>query len=105
MRRDFADATNRAWNRGGWFKVLALSLWFSADLVRNLIVQWLRTGVPTLIGISATSSILLVALLMLQGMPQNNPLFMQLHLAWLVLAILLVLLSILSARYHGGRSA
>jgi hypothetical protein len=105
MKCDFADATNRAWNRSGRFKVLALWVWFAGDLALNLIIQWFQTGVPTLIGISATSTILLFALLALQGIPQNNALFIELHLAWLVLAVVLVLLSILSARYHAGRAA
>jgi hypothetical protein len=77
---------------------------YAEDFAWNLVIQWFRTGVPTLIGISVTSTILLVVLLALQGIPQTNPLFAPLHLVWLASALALVLLSILIARYHGGRS-
>lgn len=95
----FLEGTQRAKDRGGALDVARLWAGYADDFFWNLIIQWFRTGLPGLIGISASSTCLLVALLALQGIPQAHPLFRWLHLLWLGAAAAVVSLSILLARY------
>lgn len=101
MTCDFEDATHSAWHSGGALEVLSTCARYGWDLGRNMITQWIRTGWPTLIAISASWSALLVALLALQSIPQANPLAFRLHAVWLVIAGVMALLSVALGRYHG----
>jgi hypothetical protein len=100
----FLEGTQRAKDRGGAFDVARLWADYAVDFFWNLIIQWFRTGLPALIGISGCSTCLLVALLALQGIPQAHPLFRALHLLWLGAVVAVMSLSILLARYFSRRS-
>jgi hypothetical protein len=102
---DFADATNRAWNQNGSQGVLLLVARDVFDYARNLLVVRFRTGIPTLIGVSAACSALLFGLVMLQGVAPTNPAFVPLHLAWLIGGGVVVLFSIAAGKYHGRHAA
>ena len=103
MMCDFVDATRRA-RQGG--RLGLVSLWASctADIALNLITHWVRTGVPTLIAISASWSILLFSLLLLQTVPQTNALFTPLHVVWLVIVCAMTLLCVAVGHYHARHS-
>jgi hypothetical protein len=100
----FVEGTQLAKDRGGALDVARLWGDYAVDFFWNLIIQWFRTGIPALIGISASSTCLLVALLALQGIPQAHPLFRWLHVLWLGSAVAIVSLSILLADFFGRRS-
>jgi len=102
---DFADATDRAWHKGGWRGVLLLVVRHVCDWARNLFVVWFRTGIPTLIAVSGTGSSLLFGLVALQGVPSTNPAFVPLHLAWLAGGSAVVLCAIALGSYHGRHTA
>jgi hypothetical protein len=53
MVSDFDEATGDAWRMRGWAGVLALWALVVADLVHSAAAQWLRTGLPVLIALSA----------------------------------------------------
>jgi hypothetical protein len=99
---DFSEATERAIAAGS---VVAVALMWAncvSDLMINAVVQWLRTGIPILIALAMSWSVLLFGLLAIQGVPQNRPEFADLHLAWLIGALTLIVISIACSRYHTG---
>jgi hypothetical protein len=102
---DFADATTRAWSKGGLPGVLLLLTRDVCDCARNLLVVWFRTGIPTLIAVSATCSALLFGLVAVQSVAPTNPAFVPLHLAWLIGGGVVVLCSIAVGSYHGRHAA
>jgi hypothetical protein len=102
---DLADAMNRAWSKGGRWSVLLLLTRDVCDCARNLLVVWFRTGIPTLIAVSATWSALLFGLVLLQGVAPTNPAFVPLHLAWLIGGGAVVLCSIAVGNYHSRHAA
>jgi hypothetical protein len=98
---DFADATNRARSQDGLRGVSLLVIRDVCDCARNLLVIWFRTGIPTLIVVSAACSTLLFGLVALQGVAPTNPAFVPLHLVWLIGGGAVVLCSIAVGKYHG----
>jgi hypothetical protein len=100
---DFRDACLRARHSRGRLGLVSLSARCVWDLARNVVIQWVRTGVPSLIVISASWTLLLFSLLALQGIPQASVLFTKLHFAWLLIAISMGLLCIAFGRYHARR--
>ena len=44
MAQDFDDSSRQAWANEGWRGLLSLWLFTSADLVRSVPMQWLRSG-------------------------------------------------------------
>jgi hypothetical protein len=101
---DIADAAHGLSTEDRRMALAALWVCCVADLVRNLCVQWFRTGLPTLVVISVASSALLMSLLFLQSIPTTTPGFVTLHVVWAVLMIAIVLVSMLAGRYHGQRA-
>jgi hypothetical protein len=66
MAQDFDDASREAWANDGWRGLLSLWLFTSADLVRSVPIQWLRSGaliVGALALASATGCAAAVAIL------------------------------------------
>ena len=104
MTCDFEDATNHAWNNGGALEVLFIWTRYAGDLGRNVMTQWIRTGWPTLIAITVSWNALLFLLLALQSVAPANPLALQLHAAWLVIAGAVALGSVALGRYHGNHT-
>jgi hypothetical protein len=72
MLDDFADATGEAWMAGRWPHVLALWALIGADFLRSLMLQWVRSGWPALVGISATSSLSYCVLVAQQLAPRPD---------------------------------
>lgn len=105
MMCDFRDAARRARHSGGRLGLVSLSARYAGDLVRNVFIQWVRTGVPALIVISASWTLLLFSLVALQGIPQTSVLFTKLHIAWLLIASAVGVLCIAFGRHHGRRSS
>ena len=97
---DFSDAMDRAIATGSVMRVARLWANCSGDLVSNIVVQWLRTGIPMLMLLAMSWSVLIFGLLAIQGVPQNRPEFTDLHLAWLVGALTLGVISLACSRYH-----
>ncbi len=62
MAADFEDATEEAWRALGWLGVLQLWPRIGADLIRGVLVQWLRTGLPAVLALSATWSTVMFAI-------------------------------------------
>jgi len=69
---DFEDALGEAWTMRGWIGVLAIGTLMGADLVRTIAIQWLRTGVPTVIAVAATWTISCCVLIAQQGVPPRD---------------------------------
>lgn len=67
---DFDDATGEAWMGGGWPWVLAFWAIVGADLLRSAAIQWVRSGWPALVGISAASSLSCCVLIAQQLVPR-----------------------------------
>ena len=67
---DFDDATGEAWMVGRWPGVLCFWLVVSADFARSVAVQWVRSGWPALVGISATWSLSCCVLIAQQFVPR-----------------------------------
>jgi hypothetical protein len=66
MAQDFDDARREAWAKDGWRGLLSLWLFTTADLVRSLPMQWLRSGAFIVVALalaSATCSAAAVAIL------------------------------------------
>jgi hypothetical protein len=103
MMCDVRDACLRARHSRGRLGLVSLSARWVGDLARNVVIQWVRTGVPALIVISVSWTLLLFSLVALQGIPQASVLFTKLHLAWLLIAISMGLLCIAVGRYHARR--
>lgn len=103
MMCDVRDACRRAAQSGGRFRLISLAARCVADVARNLVIQWVRTGLPALVVISASWTLLLFSLLALQGVPQASALFTRLHFAWLLIAIAMGLACIAFGRYHAKR--
>jgi hypothetical protein len=97
---DFTDATERAVASGSMLTIALLWINCMIDLMINGVVQWLRTGVPMLIALSVSWTLLLFGLLAIQGIPQNRPESANLHMAWVVGVLTLVGISIAYGRYH-----
>ena len=97
---DFTDATERAVASGSVLSVALLWVNCIGDLMINAVVQWLRTGVPMLIALAMSWTLLLFGLLAIQGIPQNRPESADLHVAWLVGVLTLIVISIAYGRYH-----
>ena len=72
MACDFEDATTEARNLRGWPGVLAVWGILTADLLRAMTTQWLRTGVPTVVTISAAWTISCCVLIAQQTAPQRD---------------------------------
>ena len=105
IMRDFAEATTRMRIQDGLPGFLLLVIRDVYDCARNLLVIWFRTGIPTLIAVSATCSALLFGLVMLQGVAPTNSAFVPLHLVWLIAGGVVVLFSIAAGKYHGRHAA
>ena len=54
MISDFDEATADAWQHHRWAGLLALWTLVGVDFARTVAIQWLRTGLPLLIALSAT---------------------------------------------------
>ena len=67
---DFDDGTGDAWTAGGWPRVLAFWTIVSADFMWTVLIQWLRSGWPVLVAISATWSLSCCVLLAQQFVPR-----------------------------------
>jgi hypothetical protein len=78
MAYDFEEATGEAWTIGGWTTVLVVWTTFAHDLIRSVVVQWMRSGAPILVAASAVWTISFCVLIA-QGvprdisLPQRNP--------------------------------
>jgi hypothetical protein len=72
MACDFDDATFDAWIGGRWSAVAALWAVVGADFARSVTVQWVRTGWPALVGLSATWSLSCCALIAQQFVPRTE---------------------------------
>jgi hypothetical protein len=72
MACDFEDATTEAWTMRGWIGVLAVWGILAADLFRAITVQWLRSGVPTAIAMSAIWTISCCVLIARQTAPRRD---------------------------------
>src|SRR5688572_28506643 len=68
---DFDDHTGDAWTAKGWLGVLEFWVVAGADLIWTVPIQWVRSGVPTLVAISATWSTLCCVLIAQQGVPRG----------------------------------
>jgi hypothetical protein len=99
---DFSEAMERAVAAGSVVTVALIWANCVSDLMINAVVQWLRTGMPMLVALAMSWTVLLFSLLAIQGVPQNRPEFADLHLAWLVGALTLIVISIACSRYHTG---
>ena len=104
MLCDFEDAMNRIQRKGSRIDFVVYVVWHVRDLVQNAGVQWMRSRILALLGISACWTLLLFGLIVLQGTPQTNPHFLTLHLAWIAAAALMMACSIAIGRYHSRRS-
>jgi uncharacterized membrane protein len=69
MAADFEEATREALEERGWLGVLPLWVAIGADFGRTLLVQWLQTGLPVLIALSAAWSILTFGMIARQFLP------------------------------------
>jgi hypothetical protein len=69
MAADFDDASDEAFIERGWRGVLSVWLQTGADLACSIPIQWLRTGRPLLILVSAAWSTLTFALVADQFVP------------------------------------
>jgi hypothetical protein len=72
MACDFEDATTEARTMRGWIGVLVVWGILTADLFRAITVQWLRTGVPTVIAIGAIWTISCCVLIAQQTAPRRD---------------------------------
>lgn len=63
MISDFDEATADAWQHRRWAGVLALWTLVGADFARTVAIQWLRTGLPALIALSAIWSTMMCTLI------------------------------------------
>lgn len=71
---DFDDLTHDAWISRQWSGVFAFWAIVSADLLRTLVVQWLRNGVPLLFAVSIAWAVSCCLLIAQQGVPRPGPL-------------------------------
>jgi hypothetical protein len=62
MAADFEDATEDAWQAHGWLGVLRLWPHLGTDLIRGVLLQWLRTVLPAVLALSATWSTVMFAI-------------------------------------------
>jgi hypothetical protein len=69
MTLDFEDGTQDAWRARGWPGILSLWAVIGVDMARTALLQWLRTGLPMLILVSAAWSTLLFGLIAQQFLP------------------------------------
>jgi hypothetical protein len=69
MAIDFHEGTGDAWRARGWPGVLSLWALIGADTARTAVLQWLRTGLPGLVVLSALWSTLLFELIAQQFLP------------------------------------
>ena len=97
---DFSDAMERAIAAGSVVTVALIWTNCMSDLATNALTQWFRTGIPMLVALAMSWTVLLFGLLAIQGVPQNRPEFADLHLAWLAGALTLIVVSIGCSRYH-----
>jgi hypothetical protein len=72
MSCDFEDAMKEARQMRGWIGVLAVWGIVTIDLLRAITVQWLRTGVPTIIAMSAGWAISCCVLIAQQMAPGRD---------------------------------
>ena len=70
MASDFDEATEDAWRHRRWIGVWAFWALVGADLARTVVAQWLRTGLPTLILLSAMWSTMMCTLIAQQFVPR-----------------------------------
>jgi hypothetical protein len=63
MVSDFDEATADAWQDRRWAGVLQLWTLVGVDVVRTVAIQWLRTGLPALIALSAIWSTMMCTLI------------------------------------------
>jgi hypothetical protein len=70
MVSDFDEATADAWQERRWEGVLALWALVFVDFTRTVAVQWLKTGLPALIALSAIWSMMIATLVAQQFVPR-----------------------------------
>ena len=75
MAQDFNEATEETWIAGSWSGLLTLWLHISMDVLRTVIVQWGRTGLPVLCLCSMIGAIVTVSVAarMLPTAPLDSP--------------------------------
>ena len=56
MIHDFEDASREAWTNNRWRGVLSLWLFIGADVLRNIPIQWLRSGTLIITVVSVVSA-------------------------------------------------
>ena len=71
MTSDFDTWTHDAWDARGWLGVLAFWSFAGADLLRTAATQWVRTGMPTVIMLSAMLSTMMCTLIAQQLAPKG----------------------------------
>ncbi len=69
MVSDFEEATADAWQDRRWVGVLALWTLVFVDFTRTVAIQWLKTGLPALIALSALWSTMIATLIAQQFVP------------------------------------
>ena len=70
MVTDFDEATSDAWQHRRWPGVLALWTLVCVDFARTVAIQWLKTGLPALIALSAIWSTMIATLIAQQFVPR-----------------------------------
>jgi hypothetical protein len=110
MVGDFDDATCDAWTAGGWPRVLALWTMVSADLMQSVVIQWVFSGWPALVGISATWTLSCCVLIAQQFVPGPEPTqprsrsdeeMMLMMLGAVVVFVLIAVIIIVTAAFWG----
>jgi hypothetical protein len=69
---DFEDAMSEALTMRGWSGVFVVWTFVAADLLRTIAIQWLRSGVPTVIAMAATWTISCCVLIAQQSLPRRD---------------------------------
>lgn len=72
MVSDFDEATYDARRTRGWLGVVALWALVGIDFARTVATQWLRTGLPALIALSAIWSTMMCTLIAQQFVPRAS---------------------------------
>jgi hypothetical protein len=70
MVSDFDEATADAWHTRRWSGVFAVWTLVGVDFARTVAIQWLKTGLPALIVLSAIWSMMIATLIAQQFVPR-----------------------------------